>query len=77
MRWLALMGLTIALAMAGMLTDWRLGAILFSLSVWNVFLSILAVLNRRIYAHRFVGILLDMTAGLLLFIFFSDDPAAR
>lgn len=66
LRWVALLGLVISLALGGaLLTPSNL--LLAGLVVWNIALAVLAVLNRRLQYHRQVSLAVDI---LLTAIFF-------
>ncbi|MHB8133704.1 MAG: GAF domain-containing sensor histidine kinase [Anaerolineaceae bacterium] len=65
-RWLSLLGSTIALAMVKNL-QWYLIAILMLLIFWNVAMTVLAMLNRRLQGHRFVNIAVDSIVCFFLF----------
>jgi len=66
LRWLALLGISVSIALAGQLT-FENGVILLGAVLWNAIASILAVLNRRLPAHRFINVTLDMAAAGGLF----------
>ncbi len=66
LRWLTLLGLAIALALAGQLTI-ILSLILVALAGWNIYVSGLAILNRRMPYHRLLNVTLDILATLALF----------
>jgi len=65
-RWLALLGMVVALVLGGMLSSpaaWLLG----SLILWNMLMSILAGLNVRISYHRQISLTIDL---LVVGVFF-------
>jgi signal transduction histidine kinase len=66
-RWLGLLGATLALAIAKDL-QWFAVAILILPAIWNIAMSILAMLNRRMRYHRLINIAIDCLASFLLFI---------
>ena len=66
LRWLSLLGITASLAMAGPL-EIVSAAVLLGGALWNVFITILATLNRRIPLHRPLNLLADVTFTLFLF----------
>lgn len=73
MRWLVLFGLTISLSIGGSLvTDGNqpnlliIGALCLP-ALWNGFMSVMAIYNRRIYLHRHINVLLDVILGVVLF----------
>ncbi len=67
LRWLVLLGVTISLALGGKalaLPD----ALLILLAVWNIALTLLAGLNRRLARHREICLGIDLLAAGLYFI---------
>ncbi len=66
-RWLALLGLTVTLGITGGLTV-VLGIVLGILAAWNFFVSILAMVNKRLIGHRVINIVIDCAGALALFI---------
>ncbi len=67
LRWFSLLGLTLALATTQNLV-WYLSVILIVIALWNVVLSILAMLNRRMPIHRLINLAIDC---LVVTLFFS------
>ena len=65
-RWFGLLGSTIALAVAKQL-NWYTIIVLFVLALWNIGMSVLAMLNHRLQFHRIFNIVIDCLAGILLF----------
>jgi len=65
-RWLNLLGSTIALAIVKNL-QWYSIVILMVLALWNIFMSVLAMLNRRLQWHRIINIAVDCLVCILLF----------
>jgi signal transduction histidine kinase len=66
LRWLALLGLTISIARGGDLTA-APGLVLVVLAVWNLVLTVLAGLNRRLARHREISLGLDLAAAAVYF----------
>ena len=58
LRWLFLLGITLASAATGPLTQ-NLRVVLAVAAAWNVILTILAALNRRMPAHRYNSLVAD------------------
>jgi signal transduction histidine kinase len=67
LRWISLLGLTAAVAASGKLTI-ASGVVLLLSVLWNIGITILASLNRRLKAHRIINVLLDFLISLSLFI---------
>lgn len=65
-RWLVLMALTLSLTLNGRL-DAYTSAVLSIILVWNLYVSLLAILNRRMRAHRQINVIFDVSASLALF----------
>lgn len=65
-RWFGLLGSTIALALAKNLS-WFTVLILVVMAIWNVSMSILAMLNHRMQYHRLINIAVDCLISMLLF----------
>ena len=68
LRWLSLLGLTLSLGLAGQLTL-ESGCILLVSTIWNIFVSILAILNKRLPAHRAINVTFDLAAAAGIFWF--------
>lgn len=68
LRWLSLLGLTAGLAIAGELQP-ASGAIILFGAIWNLVITILAILNRRLPFHRPLNLLADLTLTLFLYNF--------
>jgi signal transduction histidine kinase len=66
LRWLVLLGLIISLSLGGQLLVLP-NALLVGLSVWNIALSLLAGVNRRLPAHRQISLGVDLLAAGLYF----------
>jgi signal transduction histidine kinase len=65
-RWLCLLGLAIGITLVsgmGVIP----GIILLVMALWNIFVSLLAILNRRLTAHRIINASIDLVGTLLLF----------
>jgi signal transduction histidine kinase len=67
-RWLALLSLATLLSARSSL-DTKTLLLFFAPALWNVFVSILAMLNRRLVWHRPLNVMVDGVAALLLFVF--------
>ena len=68
LRWITLLGIALALAVSTNLTI-PIGIVIFVSSMWNIFISILAMLNSRLKIHRWINVLVDLLISLLLYIF--------
>jgi signal transduction histidine kinase len=66
LRWLVLLGVVISLSLAGVLQSWA-NLILVVLVFWNIVLTLLAGLNRRLPNHRLISLLIDLVFGGLFF----------
>ncbi len=66
LRWLTLLGVVISLSIANVLQSWA-NLVLIFLVLWNIFLTWLAGLNRRLPNHRLISLLLDLFFGGLFF----------
>ncbi len=67
LRWLVLLGLTVSLSLGGQLLVLP-NAILVALAGWNIALTLLAGLNRRLVHHREISLGVDLLAASLYFI---------
>jgi len=65
-RWLCLLGLAIAITLVGQMAVIP-GLILLVMALWNIFVSLLAILNRRLAAHRIINMSIDLVGTLVLF----------
>ena len=68
LRWLALIGMVISLAIGGMLFNtavWPLGGLV----VWNLTMTVFAGLNLRLAYHRQISLIIDLLATGLFFWF--------
>ncbi|HVN55857.1 MAG TPA: histidine kinase [Anaerolineaceae bacterium] len=68
LRWLSLLGLTLSLSLAGQFTL-ETGCVLLISTIWNVFVSILAILNKRLPAHRAINVSIDLAVAAGIFWF--------
>lgn len=66
-RWMFLIGFVIAISMGGNLSV-ELMAIFLGASIWNVVLTIMVALQRRIVALAYLSVLVDMVFAVLLFV---------
>ncbi len=66
LRWLVLLGLTISLSLGGQLLVLP-NALLIGLAGWNIALTLLAGLNRRLVRHREISLGVDLLAAGLYF----------
>ena len=66
LRWFSLLGITIALTSSGSFL-WPVVTILVLSAIWNVFMSMTAILNRRLPAHRIINVSFDALTCVLLF----------
>ena len=66
MRWLVLLGMLAATAMAQQLTLPAIAALLVAV-VWNIFVSLLALLNHRLPGHLAINLAVDWCVTLLAF----------
>lgn len=66
LRWLSLMGFSTGLALSTGLTLETGAALLFG-SLWNVFITVLALQNRRLPYQRPLNLLADVAIGLFVF----------
>jgi signal transduction histidine kinase len=68
LRWFILLGLTIALTANGDFR-WPVVAILMLSAIWNIGMSLMAMFNRRLPAHRVINVSVDGLTFVLLFGF--------
>ena len=66
LRWLVLLGLILSLSLGGQLLVLP-NALLVGLVAWNITLTLLAGLNRRLPAHRVISLGVDLLAAGLYF----------
>jgi signal transduction histidine kinase len=66
LRWLALLGIANALIVARSL-DWMVIGVVLIVVLWNIFNTILAMLNIRLAIHRQINVAVDFLANLALF----------
>ncbi len=67
LRWFALVGMTLSIAAGDTLVSFST-LLLFGLTGWNLFLSWLAALNRRLKNHRAVSVGIDLTTAMVFFL---------
>lgn len=65
-RWMVLLGMTIVLAMVGPFSAVGLAGLVVAV-IWNIIVSLLAILNRRLPAHRLINLAVDWTVTLVIF----------
>ena len=65
-RWLFLLGMVVATSLVEQI-ELPLGLIFIALAIWNIFASLLTVLNRRMRTHRIVNALIDLIVSLVVF----------
>ncbi|MBI9044200.1 MAG: hypothetical protein JEZ06_06930 [Anaerolineaceae bacterium] len=68
LRWLILLGVTISLIVAQQM-NWFILVGLIGSMLWNVYVTILAVTNRRLPIHRILNVGLDFVISVFLFFF--------
>jgi len=66
LRWLAIVGLTIALSRGSQFTS-LVGITLAALALWNTMLTVLAGVNRRFTRHRELSVVVDLLGAMLIF----------
>lgn len=66
LRWIILVAIAVALALQGTMT-FEIALILLAASVWNIALTFLAALNRRLPVHRFLVLAVDILLVCLIF----------
>ena len=66
-RWLCVLGVTAGLALSGAL-NLMLGVALFVVVIWNCYLSVLAISNRRMGGHRLINVIFDIVSMLALYV---------
>jgi signal transduction histidine kinase len=66
LRWLFLLGLILSLALGGQLLTLP-NLLLIGLAAWNIAMSLLAGLNRRLAHHREIGLAIDLLVAGLYF----------
>ena len=66
LRWMVLIGIVSSLAIGGLL-ELPLAGVPLLLALWNIIVSVLAMLNRRITTHRLINVAVDMTAVMVIF----------
>jgi signal transduction histidine kinase len=68
LRWLTLLAIVIAIALQHTLSL-EIALILLAAAIWNVALTFLAALNRRLWAHRWLVLSIDLVIAGLIFVF--------
>ena len=71
LRWLMIITLAVILALAGEL-ELPMAAALLALAAWNVYVSLLAILNRRLTYHRQINLAVDWAVTLM--VIFNPGP---
>ncbi len=72
-RWVLLLGVTLSFFQSGTLNLTNLGLIALII-LWNLFVTALATLNRRLQYHRQINLTFDVLISFLLFIL-NQGPA--
>lgn len=75
LRWLSLLGMTTTLAITTGLTLGP-GILLLILALWNVFMSLLAILNKRLPQHRPINVGMDVMVVALLYAVMGGSNGA-
>ncbi len=70
-RWLIVLGLAVLLATTDRLDPLTIGSLALP-TAWNLVMSVFAVFNRRMAAHRFINFAVDLLFAALIFIFSGD-----
>lgn len=65
-RWLILFGLLVFLSLNGKL-DWLNLAVVSTAALWNIFVTTIASVNRRLPFHRQINITADILCAVLIF----------
>lgn len=65
-RWFFIFGLTISLSRVNILSTF-LFPLLLVIVIWNIFLTIMVVLDRRIWAKKYLSVAIDFIFACLLF----------
>ncbi|MDP2990299.1 MAG: hypothetical protein Q8O57_07020, partial [Kiritimatiellota bacterium] len=66
LRWLCLLGFTVTLSLSHTLNTLQ-GFFLLSVALWNLLMSLFAILNTRLTAHRIINTTIDLVISFLLF----------
>ncbi|MDX9991355.1 MAG: histidine kinase [Anaerolineales bacterium] len=66
LRWLVLLGVIVSLSISDGLKSWG-NSVLGLLVLWNILLTWLAGLNRRLPNHRIISVMIDLTVSALFF----------
>jgi signal transduction histidine kinase len=67
LRWLVILGLTISITLAGQLLSLP-STLLIVLAIWNLVLTLLAGVNRRLIRHREISVGIDLFVAGLYFV---------
>jgi len=73
MRWLVLLGATVSLSVGNQLVSFASIPLLL-LAAWNVVVSVLTGLNRRLYFHRQISLAIDLIVAAMSF-FLQRGPS--
>ncbi len=65
-RWLFLLGMILATTLAGQMQV-TLGVLCLLSALWNIYASLLTILNRRLRTHRVVNATIDLVVSILVF----------
>ena len=66
LRWSCLLGFTIALSLSHTLGTME-GVILLGAAMWNLLMSLFAILNTRLTTHRIINTAIDLVTSIILF----------
>jgi signal transduction histidine kinase len=66
LRWLTLLGLTVSISLGGQIKD-STNLLLLGLAAWNVILTIIAGMNRRLQKHREINLGIDLAVAGVFF----------
>ena len=67
LRWLVVIAMASFLVIENIFTP-PIAVIPLCLALWNISVSVLAMLNRRLHAHRFFNVIVDLAAAMFLFV---------
>jgi signal transduction histidine kinase len=68
LRWLVLLGIVNSLLVARSM-DWKVTGIVLFVALWNIFNTVLAMLNIRLAFHREINVGVDFLVNITLFFF--------
>ncbi len=71
LRWACLLGFAVALSLVGAVNT-PVGVLLLLFAVWNLVMSMLAVINKRLLGHRYLNVFVDLLLSVLLFTVTRD-----